>query len=193
MKKNIGAALALYPSPIIVVGAMAGGKPTWTLAAHAGIMAHSHLMVSLLQAHYINKGIRENKILSVNVVDESWLKDADRMGVVSGNREDKSGAFAYTVGENGAPLIDAAKVSMECAASDISASAARPGCPPWAAGADEGRPAPDAWVEGALVCGFWGSDTTRLLRQGTGMIPSAYDVSSLRRQATHFEGEPQTA
>ena len=118
MKKNIGAALALYPSPVIVVGAMAGGKPTWTLAAHAGTVAHSHLMASLSQAHYINKGIRENKILSVNVVDESWLKDADRMGVITGNREDKSGAFSHTVGENGAPLIDAAKVSMECAVED---------------------------------------------------------------------------
>lgn len=38
-KKNIGPVLALYPCPVIVVGAMAGGKPTWTLAAHAGIMA----------------------------------------------------------------------------------------------------------------------------------------------------------
>ena len=71
MKKNIGATLALYPSPLIVVGAMVEGKPTWTLVAHAGIMAHSHLMVSLVQAHYINQGIRENKKLSVNVVDAS--------------------------------------------------------------------------------------------------------------------------
>lgn len=47
MKKNIGAVLALYPSPVIVVGAMNGEKPTWTLAAHAGTVAHSHLMVSL--------------------------------------------------------------------------------------------------------------------------------------------------
>lgn len=114
MKKNIGAALALYPSPVIVVGAMADGKPTWTLAAHAGTVAHSHLMLSLVQAHYINKGIRENKLVSVNVVDESWLKEADRMGTVSGNKEDKSGAFAYTMGEHGAPMIDAAKVSIEC-------------------------------------------------------------------------------
>ena len=41
-KKNIGAVLALYPSPLIVVGAMVEGKSTWTLVAHAGIMAHSH-------------------------------------------------------------------------------------------------------------------------------------------------------
>lgn len=97
MKKNIGATLALYPSPVIVVGAMVDDKPAWTLVAHAGTVAHSHLMVSLVHAHYINKGILENKKLSVNVVDESWLKAADRMGTVSGNKEDKSGAFAWTI------------------------------------------------------------------------------------------------
>ena len=114
MKKNIGAQLALYPCPVVVVGAMVKGKPTWTLVAHAGTMAHSHLMVSLVHAHYINQGILENKKLSVNIVDESWLKEADSMGVISGNKEDKSAAFAYTMGEHGAPLIENAKVSIEC-------------------------------------------------------------------------------
>ena len=55
MKKNIGAQLALYPAPVIVVGAIVNDKPTWTLVAHAGTMAHSHLMVSLVHAHYINQ------------------------------------------------------------------------------------------------------------------------------------------
>ena len=114
MKKNIGATLALYPSPLIVVGTMVDSKPTWTLVAHAGTMAHSHLMVSLVQAHYINRGIRETNKLSVNVVDISWLKAADRMGTVSGNKVDKSDAFQWTMGEYGAPLIDDAKVSVEC-------------------------------------------------------------------------------
>ena len=114
MKKNIGAVLALYPSPVIVVGAMVDGKPNWTLVAHAGVVAHSHLMLSMVQAHYSNKGIRENKRVSVNIVDASWLKEADRMGTVSGNKTDKSEVFAWTPGENGAPLIDAAKVSIEC-------------------------------------------------------------------------------
>ena len=31
MKKNIGASLALYPSPLVVVGAMVEGRPSWTL------------------------------------------------------------------------------------------------------------------------------------------------------------------
>lgn len=76
---------------------MVNDKPTWTLVAHAGTVAHSHLMVSLVQAHYINKGIRENGKLSVNIVDESWLKDADRMGTISGNKVDKSEAFAWAM------------------------------------------------------------------------------------------------
>lgn len=114
MKKNIGAQLALYPAPVIVVGAIVNDKPTWTLVAHAGTMAHSHLMVSLVHAHYINQEIIESKKLSVNIVDEAWLKEADRMGVISGNKEDKSESFAYTIGEDGALLIDDAKVSIEC-------------------------------------------------------------------------------
>ncbi len=113
MKKNIGAQLALYPAPVIVVGAIVNDKPTWTLVAHAGTMAHSHLMVSLVHAHYINQEIIESKKLSVNIVDEAWLKEADRMGVISGNKEDKSESFAYMIGENGALLIDDAKVSIE--------------------------------------------------------------------------------
>lgn len=30
MKKNIGAQLALYPAPVIGVGAIVNDKPTWT-------------------------------------------------------------------------------------------------------------------------------------------------------------------
>ena len=114
MKKNIGAQLALYPCPVIVVGAMVHDKPTWTLVAHAGTMAHSHIMVSLVHAHYINQGIIQNKKISINIVDDSWLKQADRMGVISANQADKSKVFTYTIGENGAPILDDAKVSIEC-------------------------------------------------------------------------------
>ena len=41
------------------------------------------------------------------------------MGCVSGNKADKSGAFAWTPGEKGAPMIDKAKVTMECEVEDI--------------------------------------------------------------------------
>ena len=118
MKKNIGSALALYPAPLVVVGTMVNGKPTWTLVAHAGIMGHDHVMVSLAQSHYINQGIKETKVLSVNIVTEDWLAKADQMGCISGSKEDKSEAFIYTLGEKGAPMIDEAFVTMECEVED---------------------------------------------------------------------------
>lgn len=58
MKKNIGTALSLYPTPTVVIGTMVNGKPTWTLVAHIGIMGHDHVTVSLAQAHYINQGLK---------------------------------------------------------------------------------------------------------------------------------------
>ena len=56
MKKNIGNSLALYPTPLVVVGAMVNGKPNWLLVGHLGIIGHDHVMVSLAAAHYTNQG-----------------------------------------------------------------------------------------------------------------------------------------
>lgn len=56
MKKNIGKDLALYPTPLVVVGAMVDGKPNWTLVGHLGIIGHDHVMVSMAAPHYSNKG-----------------------------------------------------------------------------------------------------------------------------------------
>ena len=102
MKKNLGNALALYPTPLVVVGTMVNGKPNWLLVGHLGIM-----------------GIKESKALSINIVDEALLPLADRAGCVSGGKEDKSQLFAYTVGESGAPMIDSAPVVMECQVEDL--------------------------------------------------------------------------
>lgn len=43
MKRNIGPKPTLYPMPVIVVGAMNGDEPTWTLVAHTGIPSHSKI------------------------------------------------------------------------------------------------------------------------------------------------------
>ncbi|MCH3944072.1 MAG: flavin reductase family protein [Atopobiaceae bacterium] len=119
-KRNIGSKLALYPCPVAVIGAMAeDGKPTWTLVAHMGIMGHDHVMVSLAKAHYINSWIKEAKVLSVNVVDEGILAKADWCGMASGAKVDKSEAFSWTAGDVGAPVIDDARLVMECKVEDV--------------------------------------------------------------------------
>ena len=119
MKKNIGSKLALYPTPLVVVGTMVDGKVNWTLVGHLGIIGHDRVMVSMASAHYSNKGIREAKTLSINIVDEKMLAKADYTGCVSGADTDKSGLFAYHVAESGAPMIDEAPVTMVCTVEDI--------------------------------------------------------------------------
>ena len=119
MKKNIGNALALYPTPLVVVGTMVNGKPNWLLAGHVGIIGHDHVMVSLASGHYTNSGIRESRKLSINIVDEAMLPKADYAGCVSGAGQDKSELFDYTLDDSGTPMITQAPVTMTCCVEDI--------------------------------------------------------------------------
>ena len=73
MKKDLGSVLALYPTPLTVVGAVVNGKPNWVLVGHVGIMGHDRIMVSLAKPHYTNQGIYESRKLSVNIVDRTNL------------------------------------------------------------------------------------------------------------------------
>ncbi|HIT32204.1 MAG TPA: flavin reductase family protein [Candidatus Enterenecus stercoripullorum] len=119
MKKNIGSVMALYPTPAAVVGAMNGEKPTWTLVAHVGILGHDRILVSLASAHFINGVIKTGNKLSVNIVDEGMLPEADYVGLVSGAKTDKSAVFEYELGEAGTPVIHKAPLAMECSVVDI--------------------------------------------------------------------------
>ncbi|EFB76484.1 flavin reductase family protein [Subdoligranulum variabile] len=114
MKKQIGNALALYPTPLVVVGTMVHGKPNWALVGHVGIIGHDRVMVSLAKLHYTNQGIKETGKLSINIVDELLLAKADRAGCISGAKADKSQLFDCTVDDAGVPMIAQAPVVMEC-------------------------------------------------------------------------------
>ncbi|MGN0295101.1 MAG: flavin reductase family protein [Lachnospiraceae bacterium] len=119
MKKNIGSKLALYPTPLVVVGAMVNGKPNWTLVGHIGIIGHNRVMVSMSENHYTNQGIREMRALSINIVGEAMLKEADYSGCFSGAKEDKSDLFACRIANGGVPIIEVSPVSMACTVEDI--------------------------------------------------------------------------
>lgn len=118
MKKNIGFVLALYPTPVVVAGAMNGENPTWTLAAHVGIIGHDRILISLASAHYINQFIKKNRKVSLNIVDEAILSKADFTGSHSGSTMDKSKVFEYELGESGTPIIRKGAVTMECSVAD---------------------------------------------------------------------------
>lgn len=119
MKKNVGPLLALYPMPVAVIGAMNGEKPTWTLVAHMGIIGHDRVLVSLAAPHFINGCIKKEGKLSINLVNESMLPEADESGALSGNKSDKSGLFEWDSGEHGAPVITKAPLTLECTVEDV--------------------------------------------------------------------------
>ena len=119
MKKNIGSVLALYPTTLVVIGAITDNKPTWTLAGHVGIIGHDLIMVSLAEKHYINKAIKERNKLSINIIDRSILKEADYVGSVSGTKVDKSTVFEFETGASGSPIIKKSPLTIECTVADI--------------------------------------------------------------------------
>lgn len=112
-KINIGKKQALYPSVVAVVGALVDGKVNWMTVAHTGTIGHSLVMVSMNQDHYTNKGVIQNGKMSLNLVDREMLPQVDYVGTVTGARENKSDVFAFYMGENGSPIIDASPVSIE--------------------------------------------------------------------------------
>ncbi len=115
MKKNLGSMLALYPTPVTVIGAMTGeGKPNWMLVAHVGIIGHDRVMISCAKPHFTNIAIKKTGVVSVNLVDEAMLPKADYVGSTSGAKTDKSDVFAYTLGDCGSPVIDESPLVLEC-------------------------------------------------------------------------------
>lgn len=114
MKKNLGSALALYPTPAVVVGTMVKDRPNWVLVGHLGIIGHDRIMVSLAKAHYTNQGIKATGWLSVNIIDDELLQRADYVGCVSGAKADKSEVFGWHASENGTPMIDDSPLVMDC-------------------------------------------------------------------------------
>lgn len=57
-------------------------------------------MINLSKSYFINHGIKETKILSINIVDEVLLKKSDYVVCVSGSKVDKSEVFEYYIWES---------------------------------------------------------------------------------------------
>lgn len=115
MKKNIGAVVGLYPTPVVIAGTVIDNKVNWINIAHAGMIGFDRIMLSMGKEHYSNQGIIESKTVSVNLVNEDMLVETDYVGMVSGLNVDKSEVFEYYMGElENSPIIKKSKLVMEC-------------------------------------------------------------------------------
>lgn len=114
-KKNIGSVVGLYPTPVTVIGTVVEDKVNWMNVAHVGILGMAHIHVSINKNHHTSKGLKVGGYLSVNLVNEGMLVEADYVGLVSGREVDKSKVFEYTLDDDTKmPIIDKAPLTMTC-------------------------------------------------------------------------------
>ena len=118
MMKNIGPVNALYPSLTTILGAHVEGRPNFLAVAHLGILNHGqpqYLSFGLSKTHFTNRGIKENGQFSVNIPSQEQVVETDYVGLVSGNKTDKSKVFELYYGDlKEAPLIASCPLAMEC-------------------------------------------------------------------------------
>ena len=107
----------LYPMPMTVVGTTVKGQPNYLAVAWVCRVNSSPPMmgVALGKGHHTNKGIREHKEFSVNVPGTDLIKAVDYVGLVSGEKVDKSKIFESFYGQlKHAPMIRSCPLTMEC-------------------------------------------------------------------------------
>jgi len=107
----------VYPLPAILAGTMINDKPTYTMLGNCGIMSVKPpvIYISSHKSHYINRGINENRVFSVNIPSVDMVIESDYCGIVSGDKIDKSKVFETFTGENSLiPMIKLAPVNLAC-------------------------------------------------------------------------------
>ena len=116
-KINLGAKIASYPMPVVLVGANVRRKPNFLAVAWFMAAAHTppKVAIALNKAHYTNQGIKENRTFSVCVPSEDMIEATDYCGLFSGHKADKSRIFNVFYGDlKTAPMITDCPLNLEC-------------------------------------------------------------------------------
>ena len=116
-KKNIGKNFDLYPMPVVIIGAVTDGKPNFMTAAWL-TKIHSDppmLALALGERQHTAKGIRQTGEFSVNYPSTDQAALVDYLGLVHGDKVDKSAQFEIFSGSlESAPMAFECPVSLEC-------------------------------------------------------------------------------
>jgi flavin reductase (DIM6/NTAB) family NADH-FMN oxidoreductase RutF len=99
MKQSLGPKTLLFPTPVLLVGTFDHeGKPNLMNAAWGGICCSQPpcVAVSLRKATYSYAGIVEHKAFTLSIPSEVQMKEADYVGITSGQDTDKFAATGFT-------------------------------------------------------------------------------------------------
>jgi len=120
MKKSIGPKSIVYPTPVFVVGTYdQSGNPNVMTAAWGGICCSQPpcVAVSLRKATYTYGNIVERRAFTISIPPETYVKEADYFGIVSGRNENKflrSGLTPVKSEVVDAPYVQEFPFVLEC-------------------------------------------------------------------------------
>lgn len=115
-KIKIAANAFVYPMPMVIAGALTGGKVNFMAVGWVSRVNFNPPMIAVsLGNHHTNTGIHENKEFSINIPGCDLIEKTDYVGIVSGARVDKTEIFETFYGElKSAPMIKNCPLTMEC-------------------------------------------------------------------------------
>ena len=122
-KKSLGPQPFLYPEPAFLVGAYdEAGKPNVMTAAWGGICSSSplSLCVAVRPSRWTHGAILARKAFTVSIPTADMAREADYVGLASGQRCDKFTVAGFTpvrAEKVDAPYVGECPVVLECALS----------------------------------------------------------------------------
>jgi len=120
MKKSLGAKTIVYPTPVFVVATYdSAGKPNLMTASWGGICCSTPpcVAVAIRKVTYSYSNITERKAFTINIPSETYVKEADYFGLVSGKEADKFAVTGLTPVKSDlvdAPYIGEFPFVLEC-------------------------------------------------------------------------------
>ena len=119
MRKNFGAKPFMYPLPVLIVAAYdENGIPNAMNAAWGTIADFHQVAIYLAKEHKTTENILKTKDFTVSMADAKHVKEADYLGIVSGNQVPdklaKTGLHTVRSEFANAPVIEELSLTMEC-------------------------------------------------------------------------------
>ena len=120
MKQSIGAKPIVYPTPVFIVGTYdSNGKPNVMAVAWGGICCSNPpcVTISLRKVTYTYGCLMDRKAFTISLPSETYIKEADYFGNISGRETDKladTGLTAIKSDLVDAPYVKEFPFILEC-------------------------------------------------------------------------------
>lgn len=118
MKKNLGSRTYLFPMPVLIIGTYDENENPNAMNVAWGGMHDTGIIEINLSEHKTTENLKIKKAFTVAFATTEFVKEADYVGIVSGNevpnKVEKAGFHTTKSKFVDAPVIEEFPVSLEC-------------------------------------------------------------------------------